>query len=80
MIPCHSTKTDFPSARPGRFTTFYRPAETPLLQAAKAAGCRAANGLGMLLHQGARALELWSGRPAPLADMRRALEKNIYGP
>lgn len=62
------------------YDMIYRPAETPMLQAAKAAGCRAANGLGMLLHQGARALELWSGRPAPLADMRRALEKNIYGP
>lgn len=57
----------------------YRPAETPLLKAAKTAGCRTANGLGMLLYQGARALELWSGRPAPVEVMRRALEKNIYG-
>lgn len=57
----------------------YRPAETPLLKAAKAAGCRTANGLGMLLHQGAAALEIWSGRPAPVAVMRRALEENIYG-
>jgi shikimate dehydrogenase len=57
----------------------YRPAETPLLAAARKAGCRAANGLGMLLFQGARALELWTGQPAPIEIMRRALERNIYG-
>lgn len=57
----------------------YRPAETPLLRAARAAGCRVANGLGMLLYQGAAALELWTGRPAPLATMRRALESEVYG-
>jgi len=57
----------------------YRPAESALLRAAKAAGCRAANGLGMLLHQGAMALEIWSGRPAPTEAMRQALKKDIYG-
>jgi shikimate dehydrogenase len=61
------------------YDMIYRPAETPLLRSAKAAGCRAANGLGMLLYQGARALELWSGRAAPVAVMRAALAKNIYG-
>ena len=57
----------------------YRPAETKLLAAAKAAGCNTANGLGMLLHQGAKAFEIWTGETAPLAVMRRALEENIYG-
>ncbi|MEI9865654.1 MAG: shikimate dehydrogenase [Limisphaerales bacterium] len=57
----------------------YRPAETALLKAAKAAGCRTANGLGMLLHQGAKAFEIWTGQSAPLEVMRRALEQNIYG-
>jgi shikimate dehydrogenase len=57
----------------------YRPAETPLLQAAKRAGCKTANGLGMLLHQGAAALEIWSGQRAPVAVMRRALVKEVYG-
>jgi shikimate dehydrogenase len=60
------------------YDMIYRPAETPLLKAAKATGCRAANGLGMLLHQGARALEIWSDKPAPLGVMRRALEKEVY--
>jgi len=61
------------------YDMIYRPVETPLLRAAKVAGCRVANGAGMLLYQGARALELWSGQPAPVPAMRAALLKNIYG-
>jgi shikimate dehydrogenase len=61
------------------FDMIYRPAETPLLLAAKAARRRCANGLGMLLYQGAKALELWCGQPAPVPVMRRALKKNVYG-
>jgi shikimate dehydrogenase len=59
------------------YDMIYRPAETPLLKIAKASGCRTANGVGMLLYQGAKALELWTGQPAPLTVMRRALEKNL---
>ena len=61
------------------YDMIYRPAETTLLKKAKAAGCRVANGLGMLLYQGAKALEIWSGQPAPISFMRAALEINIYG-
>ena len=61
------------------YDMIYRPAETKLLKAAKAAGCKTANGLGMLLYQGAKAFEIWTGKPAPLDVMRRALEKNVYG-
>jgi shikimate dehydrogenase len=61
------------------YDMIYRPAETSLLKAAKAAGCRTSNGLGMLLHQGAKALEIWTGRSAPVELMRQALMKNIYG-
>ena len=61
------------------YDLIYRPAETRLLKLARAAGCRTANGLGMLLYQGAKALEIWSGKPPPLSVMRRALEKNVYG-
>jgi shikimate dehydrogenase len=60
------------------FDMIYNPAETPLLKAAKAAGCRTANGLGMLLHQGAKAFEIWTGQPAPIDVMRRALEAEVY--
>ena len=61
------------------YDMIYRPAETPLLKKAKIAGCRAANGFSMLLYQGAKALEIWTGQPAPVEVMRRALEKNVYG-
>ena len=46
---------------------------TAFMRAATAGGARAVNGLGMLLHQGARAFEIWTGCPAPLAAMRGAL-------
>ncbi|MBA4148064.1 MAG: shikimate dehydrogenase [Verrucomicrobia bacterium] len=61
------------------YDMIYRPAETNLLREAKSLGCKTANGIGMLLYQGAKALELWSGKSAPIAEMRRALEKNVYG-
>jgi shikimate dehydrogenase len=46
---------------------------TPLLALAEAAGARAIDGLGMLVHQGARSFELWTGRAAPVAVMYEAL-------
>lgn len=61
------------------FDMIYRPAETKFLHAAKVAGCKTANGLGMLLYQGVKALEIWSGKRAPVAVMRRALENEVYG-
>ncbi len=59
------------------FDLIYNPAETPLLAVARAAGARTANGLGMLLHQGARAFRLWTGRKPPVAVMRAALEQAL---
>jgi len=61
------------------YDMIYKPAETKLLAAAKAAGCKTSNGLGMLLHQGAKAFEIWTGQPAPIDVMRRALEQSVYG-
>ncbi len=43
------------------FDMIYNPPRTPLLQAAAALGLPVANGLDMLVHQGAKALEIWSG-------------------
>lgn len=57
----------------------YRPPETGLLRLARETGVRAVNGLGMLLYQGALAFELWTGRPAPVETMRKALEREVYG-
>ncbi len=57
------------------FDTVYRRdgTPTPLVVAARRAGARAADGLALLLHQGALAFEIWFGRPAPVEVMRAAL-------
>ena len=59
------------------FDMIYRPAETPLLKLARQHGCKRANGLGMLLWQGAKALEIWTGQAAPVAAMRKALQREL---
>jgi shikimate dehydrogenase len=46
------------------FDMIYNPPQTPLLRAAAALGLPHAHGLAMLVHQGAKALEIWSGVPA----------------
>jgi shikimate dehydrogenase len=51
----------------------YTDAPSALLSAARAAGAGTLDGLEILLAQGALSLELWTGRPAPLQVMRRAL-------
>lgn len=51
----------------------YNPARTKLMCEAEAAGCSSANGLGMLLHQGAIAFQIWTGQAPDLAVMRAAL-------
>ncbi|MFN2507646.1 MAG: shikimate dehydrogenase [Chthoniobacterales bacterium] len=55
------------------YDTVYEPARTPLLAAAADAGARGANGLSMLLYQGALSFERWFDRAAPLEVMRSAL-------
>lgn len=55
------------------YDTIYAAHRTPLLRAADEAGARGANGLSMLLHQGALSFEIWFDRPAPLDAMRDAL-------
>jgi len=61
------------------FDMIYRPARTKLLAEAEERDCLVANGLSMLLYQGAAAFELWTGKMAPTTAMRGALEKEIYG-
>ncbi len=56
------------------------PAVTPLLRAAAERGCRTLGGLSMLVRQGARSLELWTGRPAPFAIMLDAARRAMYEP
>lgn len=54
------------------FDMIYNPPKTPLLRQAARLGLPQANGLSMLVHQGARALELWTGLRAPTEIMRAA--------
>ncbi|MBI5771759.1 MAG: shikimate dehydrogenase [Verrucomicrobia bacterium] len=46
------------------YDMIYNPPLTALLRAAAALGLPQANGLAMLVHQGAKSLEIWSGAPA----------------
>jgi shikimate dehydrogenase len=50
---------------------------TSLLKAASEKGCRAIDGLGMLLHQGVLAFEIWTGLRPPVEVMRRALRSRV---
>ena len=55
------------------YDTIYTASRTRLMQAADEAGARSANGLSMLLHQGALSFEIWFNREAPIEAMRAAL-------
>jgi shikimate dehydrogenase len=55
------------------FDAVYGPSKTSLLRAADEAGARGANGLSMLLHQGALSFSIWFDREAPIDAMRKAL-------
>lgn len=55
----------------------YRPSPTRLVREARASGGFAEDGAGVLLAQAAASFELWTGRPAPLPVMRRALDAEL---
>lgn len=65
-LPSHAVVLDLVVAR-----------ETALTKAAKARGLQAATGVAMLLHQGAKSLELWTHKKAPLDVMRKALDQAL---
>jgi shikimate dehydrogenase len=52
---------------------------TRFLRDAEAAGCAVLDGELMLLHQGAAAFTLWTGKPAPLALMQHKLHEARAG-
>lgn len=54
----------------------YAPLETPWRQACLERGCRIVDGLAMLVGQGARAFEIWTGKPADRDAMRKALMRD----
>lgn len=55
----------------------YHPARTVLLAAAETAGATCANGLGMLVHQAALALERWTGSPVPVEPMWAVASRDV---
>ena len=55
------------------FDCVYGPSKTALLRAAEQAGARSANGISMLLHQGALSFSIWFGGDPPIEAMRKAL-------
>jgi len=61
------------------FDLVYMYPETAFMKAAKRGGAAVSNGLGMLLHQGAKAFEIWTGTEPPVSVMRQALEQAVYG-
>jgi shikimate dehydrogenase len=83
VVNCTSIgmKPDDPSPIPAKFLdsrhllydTIYVGHRTPLLTAGDDAGARGANGVSMLLHQGALSFEKWFHRAAPIKSMRLAL-------
>ena len=57
----------------------YEPLRTKLLREARRAGGKTIDGLGMLVHQGALAFEIWTGRRAPIKIMKAAAKRELRG-
>jgi shikimate dehydrogenase len=57
----------------------YNPPETEFMVAARGAGARAENGLGMLLHQAALAFERWTGQSPPMDVYETVVRKRMGG-
>ncbi|MGC6466364.1 MAG: shikimate dehydrogenase [Akkermansiaceae bacterium] len=61
------------------YDTIYNPERTKLLREAEMQGARTANGLSLLIHQGALSLEYWLGREAPVETMRAGVTDALKG-
>jgi shikimate dehydrogenase len=59
------------------YDVVYTPLKTRLIRAAEKKSVKAAGGINMLLYQGVLAFELWTGRKAPVALMRKELLKQL---
>lgn len=84
--PIGMKPTDPPPLPPAAFHSgqnaydlVYMYPQTVFMQAAAAGGAKTSNGLGMLLHQGACAFNIWTGKHASIEAMRQALQDAVYG-
>jgi len=59
------------------FDMVYNPLETPLVKLAHERGVPVVSGLEMFVQQGARQFEIWTGKPAPEAEMLRVVELEL---
>ncbi len=73
----HEDASPMPTAFPRGAVAFdlvCRPLQTPFRRDAERAGARTMGGIEMLVHQGAAAFKLWTGRDAPVDVMVEAAE------
>jgi 3-dehydroquinate dehydratase/shikimate dehydrogenase len=59
------------------FDMVYNPLDTPLLKLARSRKIPVVTGLEMFVQQGARQFEIWTGKPAPEAEMLRVVELEL---
>ncbi len=59
------------------FDMVYNPMETSLLKLARSRGIPVITGIEMFVQQGARQFEIWTGKPAPEAEMMRVVEHEL---
>lgn len=53
----------------------YNPIKTKLLIEADKIGCLTLSGIGMFINQGAEAFKIWTGKDAPIGEMRKIVEQ-----
>jgi 3-dehydroquinate dehydratase/shikimate dehydrogenase len=73
-------RTPVPAAwlkAPRLYDLIYNPAETLLMRRARSRGIEARGGIEMFVMQGAEQFRLFTGRPAPVDVMRRAVEEAL---
>jgi 3-dehydroquinate dehydratase/shikimate dehydrogenase len=59
------------------FDSVYNPIETELLKLAQSKGCGTISGAEMFVHQAARQFEIWTGKPAPIDNIRQVLLRQL---
>ena len=55
----------------------YNPLETKFLKQAEKAGARTIGGLDMLIHQGSKSFELWTGKSFPIEEIKEVLHESF---
>jgi shikimate dehydrogenase len=75
--PLTAAQVDRLSSATIAYDLIYTPNPTRFLQQAQGRGAIAIDGLEMLIHQGAAALQIWTQQPVPVDVMRRALRQHL---